>query len=135
MLLLRQLLIVILFALVSLTASAAGPVNINTATAAELAAAIKGVGDKKAAAIVAYRNEHGSFKSVDELKNVPGIGDKTVEANRSNLMVGDKTTEAIPKDKLPAVAVPPAMKPPAAVTPPSIKPPGPPAAVTPPPVK
>jgi competence protein ComEA len=132
MLLLRQLLIVILFALVSLTASAAGPVNINTATAAELAAAIKGVGDKKAAAIVAYRNEHGSFKSVDELKNVPGIGDKTVEANRSNLMVGDKTTEAIPKDKLPAVAVPPAMKPPAAaVTLPSIKPP----AVTPPPVK
>jgi competence protein ComEA len=132
MLLLRQLLIVILFALVSLTASAVGPVNINTATAAELAAAIKGVGDKKAAAIVAYRNEHGSFKSVDELKNVPGIGDKTVEANRSNLMVGDKTTEAIPKDKLPAVAVPPAMKPPAAaVTLPSIKPP----AVTPPPVK
>lgn len=132
MLLLRQLLIVIVFALVSLTASAAGPVNINTATAAELAAAIKGVGDKKAAAIVAYRNEHGSFKSVDELKNVPGIGDKTVEANRSNLMVGDKTTEAIPKDKLPAVAVPPAMKPPAAaVTLPSIKPP----AVTPPPVK
>jgi|GEM_PF-254083 len=135
MLLLRQLLIVILFALVSLTASAAGPVNINTATAAELAAAIKGVGDKKAAAIVAYRNEHGSFKSVDELKNVPGIGDKTVEANRSNLMVGDKTTEAIPKDKLPAVAVPPGMKPPAAVTPPSIKPPAAPAVVTPPPVK
>jgi competence protein ComEA len=37
------------------------------------------VGIKKAEAIVAYRSEHGPFKSVDELVNVKGIGDKMLE--------------------------------------------------------
>lgn len=66
----------------------AAPVNINTADAATLAAGIKGVGDKKAQAIIQYRKDHGPFKSVDELANVPGIGEKMVENNRSNITVG-----------------------------------------------
>ncbi len=68
----------------------AAPVDINTADAATLAQAIKGVGEKKAAAIVAYRTEHGPFKSVDELTNVPGIGQATVDKNRSELIIGSQ---------------------------------------------
>lgn len=71
----------------------AAPVNINSADAITLASAIKGVGETKAQAIVKYRKEHGPFRSVDELMNVPGIGAKTVEHNRANLTVG-KTSEA-----------------------------------------
>ncbi len=51
------------------------PVNINTADAAALTAALKGVGPSKAEAIVAYRQSYGSFQSVDELAEVKGIGD------------------------------------------------------------
>lgn len=65
----------------------AEPVNINTADAATLAAAIKGVGLKKAEAIVEYRKVHGPFKSVDELALVDGIGKATVEKSRANLTV------------------------------------------------
>lgn len=60
----------------------ASDININTASAEELAAELKGVGLNKAKAIVAYREEYGSFKSVDELSGVKGIGLKTVDANR-----------------------------------------------------
>ncbi|GAB4294696.1 MAG: hypothetical protein Kow0096_11090 [Thiohalomonadaceae bacterium] len=66
----------------------AAPVDINTADAAALAQSIKGVGAKRAEAIVAYRKEHGPFKTVDDLAKVPGIGAKMVEANRQNLVVG-----------------------------------------------
>lgn len=58
-------------------------VNINTADAATLAGTLKGVGLKKAEAIVAYRDEHGPFKSVDDLVNVKGIGEKSLEQFRS----------------------------------------------------
>lgn len=49
------------------------PVDINTATVAQLEV-IKGIGPKKAEAIVAYREQHGSFKTVADLKNVRGFG-------------------------------------------------------------
>ena len=63
------------------------PVNINTADATELAQAIKGVGLKRAEAIVAYRKQNGDFKSIDELAAVRGIGESTVEKSRDNLKV------------------------------------------------
>lgn len=66
---------------------AAEPVDINTASAAELSEAIKGVGMKKARAIVDYRTEHGPFKSVDDLSWINGIGETTVNDNRENLTV------------------------------------------------
>ena len=65
----------------------AGQVDINTADASILAGAIDGVGEKKAATIVAYRDAHGPFSSVDELSKVKGIGAVTVDKNRHNLMV------------------------------------------------
>ncbi|MDA8478710.1 helix-hairpin-helix domain-containing protein [Citrobacter sp. Awk 4] len=56
-------------------------VSINTASAEELARAMNGVGLKKAQAIVSYREEYGPFKTVDDLKQVPGMGSSLVERN------------------------------------------------------
>ncbi len=69
--------------------SLAEPVNINTADATTLAASIKGVGTKKAVAIIAYREEYGPFKSVTDLAQVRGIGLRTIEKNLQNLSVGE----------------------------------------------
>lgn len=63
-------------------------VNINTADAAALDQALINVGPSKAAAIVAYRKEHGAFHSPDELAQVKGIGLKTVEKNRTRIVIG-----------------------------------------------
>lgn len=68
----------------------AGPVNINTATAESLAVNIKGVGIKKAEAIIAYRQANGPFKKVEELSNVKGIGHKLLQKNRENLLISSK---------------------------------------------
>jgi len=69
-------------------AMAADKVDINTATAAELAATLNGVGDSKAQAIVDHRTEHGPFKSAEELAEVRGIGLKTVEKNIDRIELG-----------------------------------------------
>lgn len=81
--------LVFLSALLAGTAFA-GPVNINTADAATLAKELTGVGDVTAAAIVAYREEHGPFQSADELTKVKGVGAKTVEKNRDNIRLSDQ---------------------------------------------
>lgn len=66
----------------------AGQVDINTADAGTLASAINGVGERKAQAIVEYRQTNGPFVSVDDLASVKGIGMNTVENNRDALTVG-----------------------------------------------
>ncbi len=66
----------------------ASEVDINTSDAATIAAALKGIGMKKAEAIVAYRESNGPFTSVDELVNVRGIGEKTVEKIRDSIILG-----------------------------------------------
>lgn len=66
---------------------AAQPVDINNADAQALADAIKGVGLKRAVAIVTYRDNNGPFKSVDALADVQGIGEKTIKSSRKNLTV------------------------------------------------
>jgi len=81
----KNLVLGLSLSLASLAAFAA-QVNLNTATAAQLET-LNGIGAAKAEAIVAYRGEHGSFKSVDELADVKGIGDKTVEKNREQMTV------------------------------------------------
>ncbi|WP_421192517.1 ComEA family DNA-binding protein [Aeromonas jandaei] len=63
-----------------------GKVDINTATLAELTN-LKGIGDKKAQAIVDYREKQGKFTSVDQLVDVSGIGPATLEANRDMIIV------------------------------------------------
>ncbi|MBF6592273.1 MAG: helix-hairpin-helix domain-containing protein, partial [Ktedonobacterales bacterium] len=81
------------FSLVLLTTAAvayAAPVDINTADAQTLAQAIKGIGPQKAAAIVTYREQHGPFKSVDDLTQVKGIGQKTIDANRQAITAKDQ---------------------------------------------
>lgn len=66
--------------------SAAGKVNLNTATAADLQK-LNGIGEKKAEQIIAYREQKGGFKSIDELKEVSGIGDKTFDALKDQITV------------------------------------------------
>ena len=61
-------------------------VDINSADVKELST-IKGIGTKKAEAIVTYRKQH-CFKKVDEIVNVKGIGKKFLEKNRKNLKAG-----------------------------------------------
>lgn len=85
--LLRTFLIAVVFALTTVVASA-DPVDINSASAEELALVLNGVGAKKAAAIVAYREKNGPFQDVQELTKVSGIGAKLLENNKVNLMVG-----------------------------------------------
>ena len=62
-------------------------VNINTATESELAEKIPGVGESIAKRIVEYRNYNGNFSSVEEIKNVSGIGDKKFEAMKDIICV------------------------------------------------
>lgn len=69
-------------------------IDINTADATALAAAMTGIGPAKAEAIVAYRKEHGPFQSLDDLALVKGIGSATVEKNRDRLTVTPQATVA-----------------------------------------
>ena len=59
-------------------------VSLNQATVGELET-LPGIGPSKAAAIINYREEFGKFKSIDELTNVSGIGEKTLEKLRDSL--------------------------------------------------
>ena len=65
----------------------AGPVDVNTADAETISAELKGIGMVKARAIVEYRTKHGPFRSADDLTLVKGIGERTVEINRSDIKV------------------------------------------------
>jgi competence protein ComEA len=76
--------------LAAAAAEAEHRVDINTASATELAT-LPGIGDSKAQAIVEYRAAD-PFRTVDDLKKVKGIGDKTLESLRPNLMVSEAAT-------------------------------------------
>lgn len=60
-------------------------VSINQDSAEALAAAMNGVGLKKAQAIVEYRTQYGPFTSIEQLAEVPGIGDSLLQRNLSRL--------------------------------------------------
>ena len=68
------------------TVAPKGLININTADASELTK-LKGIGPKKAEAIVAWRKENGNFRSVDDLLEVKGIGEATLDANRALISI------------------------------------------------
>lgn len=67
-------------------AEAAGVININTAGVEELKT-LHGIGQRYAEAIITYREHSGGFKSVEDIKNVKGIGDKTFERIRGSITV------------------------------------------------
>lgn len=71
-------------------------VNLNTATQEELVA-LPGVGPAKAKAIIDYRTAH-PFKTVDEVKNVRGIGDHLYESLKGKITVGPMASSAAPGD-------------------------------------
>ena len=81
----KLLLILSLFAVNAIAA----PVNVNSADAKTISEALSGIGQKKAEAIVKYREEKGSFKSADDLVNVAGIGEKTIEKNKNDILLSD----------------------------------------------
>ena len=69
-----------------LAGEAATEVNINTASAEELAA-LEGIGDKIAQNIVEYRDANGPFATIEDLKNVKGVGDKKFEKIKGRIVV------------------------------------------------
>ena len=69
------------------TSEAIAQLDINKADAAAIAAALDGVGLVKAQEIVAYREMFGSFRTVEELLEVKGIGSATVERNRHRILI------------------------------------------------
>jgi len=83
-----QAIFISLFIALASFAVQADPVDINTANAMVISKTLKGVGLKKAQAIVAYREKHGKFKTVEDLAKVQGIGKKTVALNKANLTIG-----------------------------------------------
>ena len=82
---------------------AGAPVDINRADAQTLAVSLDGIGLAKAKAIVDYRQAHGPFRNADQLTEVKGIGARTVERNRANILLNGARPAA--------VAIKPAAKP------------------------
>ena len=68
------------------SAGADGKVNLNTADAAALQTLI-GIGESKASAILAYREEHGRFNSIEDIMNVPGIKESTFSKIKDKIAV------------------------------------------------
>ncbi len=88
--------LLLMFALGIGVVGAAEQIDINTASAEELAEALKGIGAKKAEAIVQYREENGPFTAVEQLTEVKGIGPKTLENNLDLVTVGEP--DVMPSD-------------------------------------
>lgn len=72
----------------------ATPVNINTADAQKIADSVSGFGLKKAKIIVDYRTKNGDFKTLDDLNKVSGIGDKTIEKIKADILFSDSVPVA-----------------------------------------
>ena len=81
----KRLIIALVALLVCSTSIAA--VNLNTATKDELVV-LPGIGPAKAQAIVDYRNQHGPFRSIDEIRKVKGIGEKLFISIKPELSIG-----------------------------------------------
>jgi competence protein ComEA len=64
-----------------------GKINLNTASAQELSDGLNGIGKVLAKRIVDYREKNGPFRSIEEVKNVSGIGNKIFEQIRDSITV------------------------------------------------
>jgi competence protein ComEA len=76
-------LVVIFFSTITFASS----VNINVASANEIAAALNGVGSAKAQAIIEYRTANGNFTDASQIVDVSGIGPATYEKNKADILV------------------------------------------------
>jgi competence protein ComEA len=94
----KRLLVVVFAAFCSFNVLAS-PVNINTADAKTIGEALSGIGLKKAEAIVKYREAKGEFKTAEDLVNVDGIGPKTVEKIKSDILLTDAAAADPKADK------------------------------------
>lgn len=88
----RRILLAAVVALLFPMQSWAGPVNVNQADAQTISAELKGIGLKKAHAIVKYREKNGPFRSAADLSEVKGIGARTVEINIDNILLNDSAS-------------------------------------------
>ena len=84
---LKKLIVCLVFALGGPGIALAGPVDVNTADAETISAELQGIGMTKAQAIVDYRTAHGPFKSQADLLEVKGIGVRTLEINKDNILL------------------------------------------------
>jgi competence protein ComEA len=96
-----RLFLAVFLALAAQLANAA--LNLNTATKDELVA-LSGIGPAKAQAILDYRAQHGGFKSVDELKDVKGIGARRFEKLKPELTVGPAPAKTVARQDAKAAA-------------------------------
>lgn len=85
---------IVLIAAICLSAffqmAVAAPVDVNTADAAAISAALLGVGPAKAKAIVDYRQANGPFKAVDDLLKVKGIGPAILKKNQADILLASE---------------------------------------------
>ena len=78
----------LLFGLLSIVGFLFASVDINSANQKDFTT-LNGVGEKRASAIIAYRQANGCFKTIDELAKVKGISVKIIEKNRDKLNLGE----------------------------------------------
>lgn len=90
---LRIAAVVLLLGMMDLAAA----LDINAADAEQIAQGLKGVGLKKAQAIVDYRNANGQFGSLDDLLKVKGVGKKLLQLNASNISFSTTKGKAVDK--------------------------------------
>lgn len=93
----KKIITVLMSALV-FSAPAWAVVDLNTASQAELET-VKGIGPKKAQAIIEFRKKNGNFKTVDDLDNVTGFGKKSVDMVRKDVAVGNSAAVAGKQEK------------------------------------
>ncbi len=88
----KKIILAILLVLLMTPSLVLATVNINTASLAELDEGITGVGPAIAGKIIDYRNTNGPFKTIEEIKNVSGIGDVTFLKMKDQITVGSGTS-------------------------------------------
>ena len=79
----------------SAKAAPSSPVNLNTATEAQLVS-LPGIGAKAAQRILEFRQKNGSFKKIEDLMNVKGIGEKNFLKLKPYITVGAQKADAAP---------------------------------------
>ena len=95
---LKSLFFAVLLSFITFSASAE-IVNLNKANASALQHYLKGIGEKKAKKIVEYRQQHKKFKSIDEIQEVKGIGEKLYKKIKSSLSLTNGVVAAPDKVK------------------------------------